>query len=151
MFEFVFLVLVFGVFFFNVFFSPSANESPLSLLRFKLTEISICSVFSSLFFIVVDDDDDGFVVTVVTVVAVVVELAVIWFSVDAIADFFEGVFFFSLLVTWIHPSSSLSGWSPVSGLGLPLVDCTVFIVTAAAIVVIVVVVVGGGVVILVVF
>ena len=39
-------------------------------------------------------------------------------------------------VTWVHPFSSLLGWSPVSGLGLWLVG----VVVAAA----VVVVVGGG-------
>ena len=141
---------------FCFFFSPSSvSESPLSLLRFKLTEIPICSVFSSLFFFVVDDDDVCFVVAVVTVVAVVVEF-VFWFSVAAIVvvDFLKGVFFFfffSPLVTWDHPSSSLSGWSSVSSLGLSLVDGMVFVVAAAAIVVMVVVVVVSGVVILVVF
>ena len=44
---------------------------------------------------------------------------------------FNGDFFFRPRVTWVHPSSPLLGWSPVSVLGL---------VVAAVIVV----VVGGG-------
>ena len=72
-----FPVLVLGVFFI-CFFSPSSfNESPLSLLRFRLTEMSICSMFSSLFFFVVDDDDDGFVAVVAVVELVVVFLLVL--------------------------------------------------------------------------
>ena len=91
--------------------------------------------------------------TVVTVVAVVV----FWFSVIVVGVcFFKGVLFFlPPFVTWVQPSSSLSGWSPVSSLGLPLVNGIVFgdseVAAAAAILVVVVVVVVVGVVILVVF
>ena len=47
---------------------------------------------------------------------------------------FSGDFFFRPLVTWVHPSLSLLGWSPVSVLGR---------VVAAVVVVVVVVVVNG--------
>ena len=56
--------------------------------------------------------------------------------------FLEGTFF-PPLVTWVHPSSSLFGWSPVSALEL------VVVVVAAAVVV--VFVVCGGDIVLVVF
>ena len=62
----------------------------------------------------------------------------------------EVFFFFPPLTTWVQPSSSLSGWSLVSGFGLSP-DDTVVAAATAAIVVVVVVVVAVGVVVLVVF
>ena len=96
-----------------LFFSPSSViESPLSLLRFRLTEIYISSAFLSLFFFAVADDDDCLLIAVVTVVAVVKVLAVVvfWFSVIVVGVcFFKGVLFFlPHFVTWVQPSSSLS-------------------------------------------
>ena len=144
-----------------MFFPPSSvNESPLSLLRFKFIEKSIvsASLFFSLFFFAVAAAADlavevEAVVAVVSVVAVVG--FVICFSIGTIVvvvdNFFVGVFFFfPPLTTWVQPSSSLSGCSPVSGFGLSLVTAVIFVVAAAAARVIVVVVVVG-VVVLVVF
>ena len=146
------------------FFSPpSFCESPLSLRLFKLTATSMLSVwFVSLVFfgLAAADDDDGFAectgccfavaddadsdwvfaaadgccccfsVVVVLVVTVVVVFALV------------GVFFlFFPLCTWVHPSSSLSGWSPVSALGLSLTTIAVVfivdVVAAAAVVAVV--------------
>ena len=105
------------------FFSPpSFCESPLSRRLFRLTATSMLSGMSLVFFCITvdddDDDDDGVFATaddgcccccfsVVLVVTVVVVLA-----------FAEAFFFGFPLCTWVHPSSSLSGWSPVSALGL---------------------------------
>ena len=145
------------------FFSPSSvTESPLSLRRFKFTEKSIASfslfflyffcifLFSlfSLFFFVVVDNDGFFAVVVVTVGKVVAVIAfVIWFSVVLTGS----SFFNPPLCTWVHPSS-LSGWSPVSCLGLsPFAGAVVAAAAAIVVVVIVVAVVVTGVVVLVVF
>ena len=132
------------------FFSPSsANESPLSLLRFKFIEQAIVS--ASLFFLAVAVADD-LVVEVVAVVTVVTVVAVVGFGTVVVVggNFFMGVFFFvPPLTTWVQPSSSLSGWSSVLGLVFSLVNTVV--AAAAAIVVVVVVVVVIGVVVLVVF
>ena len=173
--------------FFGCFFFPSSiRESPLSLLRFKFTEMSVSSMLVfPLFFIFVNDNDDfivvvvlvvavvvsvvvgcfsvgafvvfivvlvddDFVVSVVSVAVVEVSVVVSWFSVDAFVVF-EGDFSFFSLVTWVHHSSSLSGWSPVSGFGLPLVGGIIFVVVATVGVVVVVVAVGGVNVVLVVF
>ena len=87
------------------FFSPSSvGESPLSLLLFRFTVISIGSVFSSRFSFDVADGDDCFVAvvaveTVVTVVESVVAVVefVVLFSVGAIVvdDFLREFFSFS--------------------------------------------------------
>ena len=62
--------------------------------------------------------------------------------------FLSGDFFFPLRVTWVYPSSSLLGWSPVSGLGLGIV---IVVAVIAVVLIVVAVVVGGGDVRLVVF
>ena len=147
------------------FLSPcSTCESPLSLLRFKLTEISIFSsiLFSSLFPLVGDndfsllvvcgfiDDDDDFSVAVVavafsvdTLVAFLVDFAVAAFVGGSSVVFLGDFFFF----TWVHPSSSLSGWSLSSNWGFSFVGGVIVIV----VVVFVVDVVIGEVTVMVVF
>ena len=121
------------------FLSPcSTCESPLSLLRFKLTEVSILSsiLFSSLLFPLVGDDDfsllvlcdfvgvdddDGcfsvvvvaFAFSVTTLVAFLMDFAVAAFVGGSSVVFLGDFFFF----TWVHPSSSLSGWSLASTWG----------------------------------
>ena len=92
-------------------------------------------------FIGVNEDDDDFVVAVVSVVAVVISIIVGWFSVCV---FFEGDFFFFPFVTWVHPSSSLSGWSPESGFEISLISWMIF----ADIVVVVVVLLSSAVLLL---
>ena len=53
--------------------------------------------------------------------------------------FFKRDFFFLTRATWVHPSSSLLGWSPASGLGLS------FVIVVASVVVVVVAVGGDNV------
>ena len=127
------------------FLSPcSTCESPLSLLCFKLTEVSIFSsiLFSSLPFPLVGDDfsllvlcgfvgddDGGFSVAVVafsvdTLAAFLVGFALAAF-VGASSVVFLGDFFF---FTWVHPSSSLSGWSLASNWGFSFVGGVLVVV-----------------------
>ena len=86
--------------------------------------------------VVFDDDDDDFAVVVVQ-----------RFSVSA---FLEGDFFF-FPITWVHPSPSLSGWSPASGCGLSFIGGMIFAAIVVVVVVVAVVFVGGVTVVLVVF
>ena len=98
-----------------------------------------------------DDDESGFSVAVVAVAfSVVVLLA--FFVNFAVAVFvggssvgFWGDFFF---LTWVHPSSSLSGWSLTSEFGFSFVGGVTVVVVC---VLVVVVVVGGVTVVMVVF
>ena len=158
-----------------MFSSPSSTcESPLSLLRLRLTEVSIFSsiLFSSFFPLVGDDDfflsgvvgfvgdddddDSGFSVAVVAVAFSVVALVAFFVS-FAVAAFvggssvvFLGDFFF---FTWVHPSSSLSGWALASNWGFSFVGGVIVVVVIVVVVVVLVVavVVGGVTVVMVVF
>ena len=98
-----------------------------------------------------DDDDDGSFSVAVVAVAFSVHTLVAFFVGFAVAAFvgrssvgFLGYFFF---FTWVHPSSSLSGWSLASNLGFSFVGGVIVVV----IVVFVVDVVVGGVTVMVVF
>ena len=95
--------------------------------------------------------DGDLAVEVVAVVTVVTVVAVVGFGtvdVVVVGNFWgEVFFFFPPLTTWVQPSSSLSEWSLVPGLGFSPDDTVVAAATAA----IVVVVVAVGVVVLVVF
>ena len=131
----------FGDGFFLWYFPPSSsvNKSPLSLVPFQSNDMSMdsdCVPHPHFFFALLLMMFFSFVVAEVTVVAV--EILFGCFScVGVDICVFKVDFFLPPQVTWVHPSSSLLGWSPVSGLGLLLVGGMIIVVAAAVVVVVV--------------
>ena len=91
------------------------------------------AVISYSFSIVIADDDDGSEkILVSSIFSFPVVVAVVT------GNIFVGDFYFFRAI-WVHPSSSLLGWSPISILGLPPVGRIMTVVAS----VVVVAVVGG--------